>query len=85
MITAPYLRWAKVRPRVTYDLAASGLQHVTTEELLGRVAAKEAFDLGGPNDEGYAPLRAAIGARHGMGPGPTSWPAWPCSTPATMR
>lgn len=68
MITAPYLRWAKTRPRVAYDLAASGLQHVTTEELLGDVAAKEAFDLGGPNDEGYAPLRAAIGARYGMSP-----------------
>jgi aspartate/methionine/tyrosine aminotransferase len=69
MITAPYLRWAKVRPRVTYDLAASGLQHVTTHELLGDVAAKDAFDLGGPNDEGYAPLRAAIGARYGMSSG----------------
>ena len=68
MITAPYLRWAKVRPRVTYDLAASGLQHVTTEELLGGIAAKDAFSLGGPNDEGYAPLRAAIGGRHGMPP-----------------
>lgn len=67
-ITAPYLRWAKVRPRVTYDLAASGLQHVTTEELLGGMAAKDAFALGGPNDEGYAPLRAAIGARYRMPP-----------------
>lgn len=66
MITAPYLRWAKVRPRVTYDLAASGLRHVTTEELLGDLAAKDAFDLGGPNDEGFLPLRQAIGARHGM-------------------
>ena len=66
MITAPYLRWAKVRPRVTYDLAASGLQHVTTQELLGDVAAKDAFDLGGPNDEGYLPLREAIAARYRM-------------------
>lgn len=66
MITAPYLRWAKVRPRVTYDLAASGLKHVTTEELLGDIPAKDAFDLGGPNDEGFAPLRSAIGARYGM-------------------
>lgn len=65
-IAAPYLRWAKVRPRVTYDLAASGLRHVTTEELLGDMAAKDAFDLGGPNDEGFAPLRAAIGVRYGM-------------------
>lgn len=68
MITAPYLRWAKTRPRVTYDLAASGLRHVTTEELLGDMAATDAFDLGGPNDEGYEPLRAAIGARYGMSP-----------------
>jgi hypothetical protein len=67
-ITAPYLRWAKVRPRVTYDLAASGLQHVTTEELLGDTAAKDAFDLGGPNDEGYPPLREAIAKRYGMTP-----------------
>ena len=29
------MRWAKTRPRVTYDLASSGLQPVTTEELLG--------------------------------------------------
>jgi len=65
-ITAPYLRWAKVRPRVTYDLAASGLQYVTTEELLGDLAAKDAFALGGPNDEGYPPLREAIAARYGM-------------------
>ena len=68
MITAPYLRWAKVRPRVTYDLAASGLQHVTTRELLGDIAATDAFDLGGPNDEGYMPLREAIAARYGMTP-----------------
>ena len=64
-ITAPYLRWAKVRPRVTYDLAASGLQHVATEELLGGIAAKDAFALGGPNDEGFLPLREAIAARYG--------------------
>lgn len=68
MITAPYLRWAKSRPRVTYDLAASGLQHVTTGELLGDLSARDAFDLGGPNDEGYLPLRAAIGERYGLSP-----------------
>jgi len=67
-ISAPYLRWAKTRPRVTYDLAASGLQHVTTEELLGDMTAREAFDLNGPNDDGYLPLRAAIGSRHGLPP-----------------
>jgi aspartate/methionine/tyrosine aminotransferase len=66
MITAPYMRWAKTRPRVTYDLAASGLIAVTTEELLGDVAAKDAFALSGPNDEGLLPLREAIAARYGV-------------------
>ena len=65
---APYLRWAKVRPRVTYDLAASGLLPVSTEELLGDVRAKDAFEISGPSDEGYMPLREAIGARYGMSP-----------------
>lgn len=65
--SAPYLRWAKVRPRVTYDLASSGLLPVSTEELLGDAAAKTAFEISGPNDEGYQPLRASIGRRYGVG------------------
>ena len=72
MITAPYMRWAKTRPRVTYDLAASGLQPVTTEDLLGDTTAKDAFDLSGPNDEGYPPLREAIAARYGVTPASVS-------------
>jgi aspartate/methionine/tyrosine aminotransferase len=63
---APYLRWAKTRQRVTYDLASSGLQPVTTEELLGDALARDAFEISGPNDEGYLPLREALGARYGM-------------------
>lgn len=63
---APYLRWAKTRPRVTYDLAASGLQPVTTNELIGDAQAGAAFDLTGPNDEGFAPLREAIAARYSV-------------------
>src|SRR5262245_7027960 len=42
-LPAPYMRWAKTRPRVTYDLASSGLMPVTTRELLGDVAATDAF------------------------------------------
>lgn len=61
---APYLRWAKTRPRVTYDLASSGLQPVTTEELVGDAAAKDAFAISGPNDEGYTPLRELIASRY---------------------
>lgn len=57
---APYLRWAKTRPRVTHDLASSGLVPVTTTELLGDTPAPDAFDLTGPNDEGFIPLREAI-------------------------
>ncbi len=64
--SAPYLRWAKVRPRVTYDLASSGLLPVSTEELLGDASAASAFDISGPNDDGYVPLREAIARRYGV-------------------
>lgn len=60
------MRWAKTRPRVTYDLASSGLRPVTTEELLGDARAADAFEISGPNDEGFIPLRAALGARYRM-------------------
>ena len=55
------MRWAKTRPRVTYDLASSGLKPVTTEELLGDARARDAFEISGPNDEGFMPLAGAIG------------------------
>jgi aspartate/methionine/tyrosine aminotransferase len=64
---APYMRWAKTRPHVTFDLASSGLVPVTTEELLGDARAKDAIQLSGENDEGYLPLREAIGKRYGFG------------------
>jgi aspartate/methionine/tyrosine aminotransferase len=65
-IAAPYMRWAKTRPRVTYDLASSGLQPVTTEELLGEARAREAFEISGPSDEGFMPLRERLAARYGV-------------------
>ena len=64
--SAPYMRWAKTRPRATYDLASSGLVPVKTADLLGDTAAKDAFEISGPNDEGYLPLRDAIARRYGM-------------------
>jgi aspartate/methionine/tyrosine aminotransferase len=64
-LPAPYMRWAKTRPRVTYDLASSGLMPVATRELLGDVTAADAFDISGPTDEGFVPLREAIAARYG--------------------
>jgi aspartate/methionine/tyrosine aminotransferase len=60
------MRWAKTRQHVTFDLASSGLKPVTTAELLGDLAAKDAFDISGPNDEGLLPLRDAIAARYGV-------------------
>ena len=63
---APYMRWAKTHPHATYDLASSGLTPVTTVELLGDALAKDAFEISGPADEGFIPLRDAIGARYGM-------------------
>ena len=68
IFSAPYMRWAKTRPHVTCDLASSGLQPVTTEELLGTTAAKDAFEISGPSDEGYIPLRETIAARYGVAP-----------------
>ena len=65
-LPAPYMRWAKTRPRVTYDLASSGLMPVTTRELLGDATAADAFEISGPTDEGFVPLREAIAARYGM-------------------
>ena len=61
---APYMRWAKTRPRVAFDLASSGLMPVTTRELLGDVTAADAFEISGPADEGFVPLREAIAARY---------------------
>lgn len=59
------MRWAKTRPRVTYDLASSGLLPVTTTELLGDATAADAFEISGPTDEGLVPLRQAIAHRYG--------------------
>ena len=51
MITpAPYMRWAKTRPRVTYDLASSGLTPVTTANCSGDAIAADAFEISGPNE-----------------------------------
>lgn len=38
---------------------------VTTAELLGDITAAETFEISGPTDEGFIPLRDAIAARYG--------------------
>lgn len=61
MIAAPYMQWAKHRPRALNDLAASGMRPVTTSELLGNAArVADVLSLSGPNDEGFLPLVEAI-------------------------
>ncbi len=59
---APYMTWAKQHPRARFDLTGSNLLPCTVDDLPG---AREALELWGPNDEGYAPLLAAIAARYG--------------------
>lgn len=71
-LPAPYMRWAKTRPHVTYDLASSGLTPVTTRELLADAKAADAFEISGPTDEGLVPLREAIAARYGTTAGRVS-------------
>ena len=60
---APYMRWAKTHATTTYDLAGSNLSPCTMEDLPG---ARDAFELMGPNDDGYAPLVESIGRFYGV-------------------
>jgi aspartate/methionine/tyrosine aminotransferase len=59
---APYLLWAKTRQAAAIDLAGSNLLACTLDDLPG---AREAADIAAPNDNGFAPLVAAIGAHYG--------------------
>ena len=61
---APYMRWAKSRPAAKYDLAQSNLRGVTPDELPGLF---DGVPLGGPNPDGYPPLREAIAGYTGVG------------------
>ncbi|HTR02993.1 MAG TPA: pyridoxal phosphate-dependent aminotransferase [Thermoanaerobaculia bacterium] len=62
---APYMEWAKSRPKPAVDLAGSNLAACSLEDLPG---SREALDLAGESPDGYAPLVAAIAARHGVAP-----------------
>ncbi len=57
MPRAPYMAWAKSRPRVAFDLAVSAVAACTLEDLPG---ARAALEINGPNDNGYPPLVEAI-------------------------
>ncbi len=62
-VLAPYMYWAKTRPSTTFDLAASNMLACSMDDLPG---AREAVELTAPNDDGYAPLAAAIAAHYGV-------------------
>ncbi len=63
---APYMEWAKARPRPEIDLAGSNLYGCTLDELPG---AREAVDIAGESPEGYVPLVEAIARRYGVAAG----------------
>ena len=60
---APYMEWAKSRPRPRIDLAGSNLHGCTLDDLPG---ARDAVDIAGESPEGYPPLVDAIARRYGV-------------------
>ncbi|HEV8590247.1 MAG TPA: pyridoxal phosphate-dependent aminotransferase [Pyrinomonadaceae bacterium] len=52
-----YMQWAKKRPKVTYDLALSGILNLPFPELEATI---DDIDLNGDNSYGYAPLIDAL-------------------------
>jgi aspartate/methionine/tyrosine aminotransferase len=63
---APYMQWAKQHARPRISLAGSNLLPCELTDLPG---AREALELSGDNDNGYAPLIEAIAGRYGVTPG----------------
>jgi aspartate/methionine/tyrosine aminotransferase len=60
---APYMEWAKARPRPVVDLAGSNLLACTLDDLPG---AREAVDIAGESPDGYPPLLEEIARRYGV-------------------
>src|ERR1700730_16595042 len=54
-----YMKWAKTRPKVKYDLALSGILNLPFVELGATI---EDLDLNGDNAYGYQPLIDALAA-----------------------
>jgi aspartate/methionine/tyrosine aminotransferase len=61
---APYMEWAKSRPKAAIDLAGSNLLACTLDDL---PEAREALDIAGESPEGYPPLKDAIARHCGVG------------------
>lgn len=60
---APYLYWAKTRPKAAFDLAGSNLLACTLDDLPG---ARDAVDLSAEDRGGYPPLVEAIASHYGV-------------------
>ncbi len=60
---APYMEWAKARPRPRIDLAGSNLLPCSLEDLPG---AREALDISGESPDGYPPLLEEIARTYGV-------------------
>lgn len=63
MKSSPYITWAKERSELRYTLAQSGAP-LCSEEELG--IDLEDLTLHSPDEDGWLPLRDAVGARYGM-------------------
>ncbi len=61
----PYLEWAHLKPAVKYNLAMSGVESITPDEL---EFSWEGIRFSGPNQYGYVPLLEAIAKHHGVRP-----------------
>src|SRR6267378_6743010 len=60
-----YMRWAKTRPTVKFDLALSGILNLPFAELEAQI---EDLDLNGENAYGYGPLVEALAAHSQVPP-----------------
>src|SRR6476619_5223460 len=52
-----YMQWAKTRPKVTFDLALSGILNLPFAEMDAKI---DDVDLNGDNSYGYRPLIDAL-------------------------
>lgn len=59
------MHWAKTRPKVTYDLALSGILNLPFAELDAKI---DDIDLNGDNAYGYPPLIEALAAHRQVDP-----------------
>lgn len=60
-----YITWAKHSAAARYNLANSGILGCRLDDL---PVTLDDISLNGPNHEGYAPLKEAIGAKYGVSP-----------------